>query len=96
MKKVSALSSGKIDKYEYPTGEKMLPSDQSQIKEQTKFTYSPFEKAFKKIIEDQGKKTSWDQFFNPDQQLKSNQNLFLKDLLDKEAKGKIDKVKAIE
>ena len=49
-----------------------------------------------KIIEDQGKKTSWDQFFNPDQQLKSNQNLFLKDLLDKEAKGKIDKVKAIE
>ena len=48
MKKVSALSSGKIDKYEYPTGEKMLPSDQSQIKEQTKFTYSPFEKAFKK------------------------------------------------
>ena len=48
MKKVSALSSGKIDKYEYPTGEKMLSSDQSQIKEQTKFTYSPFEKAFKK------------------------------------------------
>ena len=98
MKKVSALLSGKIDKYEYPAGEKMLPSDQSQIKEQTKFTYSPFEKAFKKQNNwrSRKKKTSWDQSFNPDQQLKSMQNLFLKDLLDKEAKGKIDKVKTIE
>ena len=29
--KVLALSSGKIDKYEYLTGEKILPSDQSRI-----------------------------------------------------------------
>ena len=27
--KISALSSGKIDKYEYLTGEEILPSDQS-------------------------------------------------------------------
>ena len=57
--KISALSSGKIDKYEYLTGEKILPSNQQQIIEQAKFTYSPLGKAFEKqtkTIEDQGKK----------------------------------------
>ena len=29
--KISALSSGKIDKYEYLTGEKILPSNQQKI-----------------------------------------------------------------
>ena len=29
--KISALSSGKIDKYEYVTGEDILPSSQHQI-----------------------------------------------------------------
>ena len=54
----SALSSGKIDKYEYLTGEEILPSNQKQIIEQAKFTYSSLGKAFekkKKTIEDQGK-----------------------------------------
>ena len=57
--KISALSSGKIDKYEYLTGEKISPSNQQQLIEQVKFTYSPLEKAFEKqtkTIEDQGKK----------------------------------------
>ena len=57
--KISALSSGKIDKYEYLTGEEILPSNQQQIIEQAKFTYSPLGKAFEKqikTIEDQGKK----------------------------------------
>ena len=57
--KKSALSSGKIDKYEYLTGEEILPSNQQQIIEQAKFTYSPLERAFEKqtkAIEDQGKK----------------------------------------
>ena len=36
----SALSSGKIDKYEYLTGDEILPSNQEQIIEQAKFTYS--------------------------------------------------------
>ena len=56
---ISALSSGKIDKYEYLTGEEILPSNQQQIIEQAKFTYSPLGKAFEKqtkTIEDQGKK----------------------------------------
>ena len=54
---ISALSSGKIGKYEYLTGEEILPSNQQQIIEQAKFTYFPFEKQ-KKTNEDQGKKTS--------------------------------------
>ena len=57
--KISALSSGKIDKYEYLTGEEILPSNQRQIIEQAKFTSSPLGKTLKKetkIIEDQGKK----------------------------------------
>ena len=55
--KISALSSGKIDKYEYLTGEEILPSNQRQIIEQAKFTYSPLGKAFQKqtkTIKDQG------------------------------------------
>ena len=57
--KISALSSGKIDKYEYLTGEEMLPSNQQQMIEQAKFTYSPLGKAFEKqtkTIKDQGEK----------------------------------------
>ena len=38
--KISALSSGKIHKYEYLTSEDILPSNQQQIIEQAKFTYS--------------------------------------------------------
>ena len=55
---ISSLSSGKLHKYEYLTGEDILPSNQQQIIEQTKFTYSPLGKAFDKqikTIEDQGK-----------------------------------------
>ena len=57
--KISALSSGKIDKYEYFTGEEILPFNQQQIIEQAKFTYYPLGKAFEKqtkTIEDQGEK----------------------------------------
>ena len=44
--KISALSSRKIDKYEYLTGEEILQSDQSRIIEQVTFTYSPLRKSF--------------------------------------------------
>ena len=57
--KISALSSGKICKYEHLTGEDILPSNQQQIIEETKFTYSPLGKAFEKQIKankDQGEK----------------------------------------
>ena len=43
-----ALSSGKIDKHEYLTGEEILPPDQRKVIEQAKFTYSPLNKASEK------------------------------------------------
>ena len=44
--KISALSSGKIHKYEYLTDEDILPSNQQQIIEQARFIYSTLGKAF--------------------------------------------------
>ena len=46
--KISALSSGKIDKCEYLTGEEMLPPDKKRVIEPAKFAYSPLAKAFGK------------------------------------------------
>ena len=57
--KISALSSGKLDNYEYLTGEEILPSNQQQIIQQAKFTYSLLGKTLekqKKTIEDQEQK----------------------------------------
>ena len=57
--KISALSSSKIHKQEYLTGEDILPSSNQQIIEEARFTYSPLGKVFDKqikTIEDQGKK----------------------------------------
>ena len=56
---ISAISSGKIHKYEYLTGEDILPSTQQKIIEKTKLTYSPLGKAFEKqikTIQDKGQK----------------------------------------
>ena len=57
--KISALSSGKIHKYEYVAGEGILPSSQQQIMEQARFTYSSLGKGLEKQIkkiEDQEQK----------------------------------------
>ena len=77
--KISALSSGKIHKYKYLTGEDILPSNQQQIIEQARFTYSPLGKDFEKqikTIEDQGKKQ-----IDALNTLKSNNQLTIKDVI---------------
>ena len=54
---ISASSSGKRQKYEYLTGQDILPFNQQQIIKQAIFTYSPLGKAFEKqikAIKDQG------------------------------------------
>ena len=98
--KMSAWSSGKIHKYEYLTGEDILSSNQQQIIEQAKFTYSPLGKAFEKqikTIEDQGQKQV--EALNT---LKSNNQLTIEDVIPKnalnndEAKKELDKIKEIE
>ena len=97
---ISALSSGKIHKYEYLTGEDILPSNQQQIIEQAKFTYSPLGKAFEKqikTIEDQGQKQV--EALNT---LKSNNQLTIEDVIPKNAlnndedKKELKKIKEIE
>ena len=57
-RKISAASSGKIDKYEDLTDKEILPFCQSRTTEQAKFTYSSLGKALekRKIIENQGEK----------------------------------------
>ena len=96
--KISALSSEKIHKYEYLTGEDILPSNKQQIIEQAKFTYSPLGKAFEKqikTIEDQGEKQV--KALNT---LKSdNKKLTIEDVIpksafiDDESKKELDKIK---
>ena len=46
--KTSVLSSKKIDKYEYLTGEEILPPDQKRVIEKAKFTYYSVGRAFEK------------------------------------------------
>ena len=98
--KISALSSGKLHKYEYLTGEDILPSNQQQIIEQAKFTYSPLGKAFEKqikTIEDQDKKQV--EALNT---LKSNNQLTIEDVIpdnslkNDEAENELDKIKEKE
>ena len=69
--KISALSLGKIDKYEYLAGVEILPSDQSRTIEQAEFTYSSLGKG----LEKQTKKTPKD-----DQDLKPIERLFPKEM----------------
>ena len=62
--KISVLSSGKINNYEYLTGEEIWPSNQKQIIEPAKLTYYPLGKVFEKqtkTIEDQGKSHAFKQ-----------------------------------
>ena len=65
---ISALSSGKVGKYEYLASEEILLSNQRQIKEQVKFPYSRLGKAFEKRAEKLvGALTSLDHFNNKDE-----------------------------
>ena len=101
--KISALLSGKIDKYEYLTGEEILPSNQQQIIEQAKFTCSPLAKAFEKqtkTIKDQGEKQI-EAIQDNTKQLANTQELTIKsiipeNILNEEAKKEMDKISRIE
>ena len=95
--KISALSSGKIHKYEYLTGEDILPSSNQQIIKQARFTYSPLQKAFDKqinTIKDQGEKQI--------KTLKSIKKLSVEDVIPNsafatdEANEELNKIKEIE
>ena len=86
--KISALSSGKLDKYEYLTGEEILPSNQQQIIQQAKFTYSPLGKTFEKQIKttkDQGEKQT--KAIQDNQLVNINKDVDYKDYFQKKEKS---------
>ena len=92
-----ALSSGKIDKYEYLTGNKIFPSNQQQTKGQAKFNYSPLRKAFEKqikTIEDQGEKQIEAlEDLKPKEQTKLIEGIFPEGYESVEIKNEINKIK---
>ena len=94
---ISALLSGKIDKYEYLTGKDILPTNQQQIIEKAKFTYSFLGKAFEKqieTIEDQGEKqVEVLKDLKPKEQTKSIEGVFPKGYESVEIKNEINKIK---
>ena len=93
---ISALSSGKIDKYECLTGEEILPSNEKQTLEQAKFTDSPLGKASEKqikTIEDQGEKQAEAiKDLKPKEQTTSTEEVYES----VEAKNEINKIKEYE
>ena len=99
--KISALSSGKLDKYEYLTGEEILPSNQQQIIQQAKFTYSPLGKALekqRKAIEDQGEKqvVALESLKNSDKKLPSIKDFIPMENLNPEIINEIKRLEEIE
>ena len=92
--KISALLSGKIDKYENLTGKEILPSNQQQIIEQAKFTYSPLRKAIEKqikTIEDQGEKQ-----FKSLNTFKSDKKFKIEDMISKNALNNDEAIKELD
>ena len=94
------MSSGKIVKYEYLTGKERLPSNEQQIIEQAKFTYSPLEKAFEKqikTIEDQGEKQIKAlEDLKTEEQTKLVEGIFRKGYENAEIKNELNKIKEYE
>ena len=99
--KISALSSGKLDKYEYLTGEEILPSNQQQIIQHAKFNYSPLGRALekqRKTIEDQGKKkvVALESLNVPNKKLPSIKDFIPTENLNPEIINEIKKIEEIE
>ena len=99
--KISALSLGKLDKYEYLIGEEILPSNQQQIIQHAKFTYSPLGRALekqRKTIEDQGKKqvVALESLKDPNKKLPSIKDFIPTENLNPEIINEIKKIEEIE
>ena len=99
--KISALSSGKLDKYEYLTGEEILPSNQQQIIQQAKFNYSSLGKAIEKqikTIKDQGEKqvVALESLKDSDKKLPAIKDFIPTENLNPEIINEIKKIQEIE
>ena len=91
--KISALLSGKSDKYQYLTVEEILSSYQRQIIEQNKFAYFLLRKAFEKQTEKQvGSLDSLD-LSNKKDELKEIESIFLQNLMNGLVHAKLKEIK---
>ena len=90
------MSSGKIDKYEYVTGEKILPLDQRRLVEQAKFYIFFIRKNKQKRLKSK-EKIQIDAIANQNQRLEAlNDNKSIdKEIFYKLVKGKLDEIKKI-
>ena len=102
MKNCNAILTEKLQKYQHYhqvklismnifTSKEILPSDQSTIIEQAKFTYSPLSKLFKKQI-----KTVEYQGIKQAEDIKSIEGIFPKDIRTNEIKNEIYEIKKWE
>ena len=99
--KISALSSGKLDKYESLTGEEILPSNQQQIIQQAKCNYSPLGKAIEKqikTIKDQGEKqaVALESLKDPDKTLPAIKDFIPTENLNSEIINEIKRIEEME
>ena len=89
--KISVLS-GKIDKYEYLTGDEISSSNQQQIIEQAKFTHSPLRKSFEKQAKEQVKVIKDLNISDKANELKQIENFFPKELINNLISNKLKKI----
>ena len=98
--KISALCSGKTDKYEYFTGKEIWPSESSRIIEKAKFAYSPLGKAFEKqiktIAKQRKKQAEALKVLEPNSQKLTIKDPIPKNTLSGDAKNELHKIKEIE
>ena len=79
-------------KYEYLPGEEILPSNQRQIIEQTKFTYSPLRKAFEKQTQEEVKTIKDLNISDKTNELKQIEGLFPQNVLNDLISNKLKKI----
>ena len=90
--KISALSSGKIDKYKYLAGEEFLPSNQRQIIEQAKFSYSTLGKNFEQQTEKQVGATKSLDLSHKKYKLKQIEGIFPQNLMNNLIRAKLREI----
>ena len=90
--KISALSSGKIDKYKYLAGEEFLPSNQRQIIEQAKFSYSTLGKNFEQQTEKQFGATKSLDLSHKKYKLKQIEGIFPQNLMNNLIRAKLREI----
>ena len=87
--KILALLSGKTDKYEYLTGEEIVPFNQRKTIEQAKFAYCLLGKAFEKQTEKQDDAIK---SLDPSNKLKQIQDIFPQNLMDDLIRAKLKEI----